>query len=152
MASQVPRLHGHTVRDEIATRAASDALPKAGPPTLAVILIGLRSDSQMYVKQKVKACAEVGIRSTGHCLPADAKEEQVLALIDLLNNDDTVHGILLQLPLPDTCSAKVDSLITRIHPNMDVDGLHPANLGRLSLSTPHLTPYSVHASCNYGAS
>ncbi|MEW6353536.1 MAG: bifunctional methylenetetrahydrofolate dehydrogenase/methenyltetrahydrofolate cyclohydrolase FolD [Pseudomonadota bacterium] len=107
-------------------------------PGLAVVLVGDDPASQVYVQAKRRACAEVGILSVAHDLPAATRQEELLALIDALNNDPTVHGILVQLPLP----AHIDSetVIERIRPDKDVDGFHPYNVGRLALRLPLLRP------------
>lgn len=107
-------------------------------PGLAVILVGDNHASQVYVASKRKACLDVGIVSCAHDLPADVTQNRLLALIDELNADPLIHGILVQLPLP----AHIDSeiVIERIHPEKDVDGFHPYNIGRLALRMPLLQP------------
>ncbi len=107
-------------------------------PGLAVILVGSDPASQVYVAHKRKDCAEVGIHSYAHDLPADTQEEALLTLIDELNWRDNVDGILVQLPLPKHIDA--DKVIGRIHPDKDVDGFHPYNIGRLALKMPLLRP------------
>lgn len=113
-------------------------------PGLAVVLVGQDPASRIYVASKRKACGEVGIVSFSHDLPAHTYQDTLLALIDELNNDSRVDGILVQLPLP----AQIDSetVIERIRPDKDVDGFHPYNVGRLALRLPLLrpcTPYGV---------
>jgi methylenetetrahydrofolate dehydrogenase (NADP+)/methenyltetrahydrofolate cyclohydrolase len=98
--------------------------------SLAVIMVGNFPASQVYVRLKEKACAEVGINSRQHNLPEEATMVQLLELIDKLNNDDSVNGILLQLPLPDSLDA--NEALDRIDPQKDVDGFHPLNVGLLS--------------------
>lgn len=113
-------------------------------PGLAVILIGTNPASATYVGHKQRACIEVGIHSQCHHLPDTATQNDIETLIDTLNADPTVHGILLQLPLPDHIEA--DELLERISPKKDVDGFHPYNLGRLIQRHPILrpcTPYGV---------
>lgn len=107
-------------------------------PGLAVVLVGSDPASEVYVAHKRKDCAEVGIHSMAHDLPADTSEEALLALVDTLNADPQVHGILVQLPLP----AHIDTnkVIERILPHKDVDGFHPYNLGRLAQRRPTLRP------------
>lgn len=107
-------------------------------PGLAVILVGQDPASQVYVGSKRKGCDEVGIKSISHDLPADTSEEQLLALIDELNSNPEVDGILVQLPLPEHIDA--EAVIERIHPDKDVDGFHPYNVGRLALRMPVLRP------------
>ena len=107
-------------------------------PGLAVILVGEDPASQIYVKGKRKSCEEIGFVSSAHDLPADTTEEELLALVDKLNADDTVDGILVQLPLP----KHIDStkVIERIKPDKDVDGFNPYNVGRLAQRIPVLRP------------
>ncbi|HGO5815114.1 TPA: bifunctional methylenetetrahydrofolate dehydrogenase/methenyltetrahydrofolate cyclohydrolase FolD [Mannheimia haemolytica] len=113
-------------------------------PGLAVILVGADPASQVYVGSKRKSCAEIGIESKSYDLPAETTEADLLALIEKLNYDDSVDGILVQLPLP----KQIDStkVIEAILPHKDVDGFHPYNVGRLSQRIPTLrpcTPYGV---------
>lgn len=103
-------------------------------PGLAVILIGDNPASQIYVRNKVKACESIGVHSVAHHLPAAMTMDQVETLIDTLNADESIHGILLQLPLP--AHLDMQRLISRIHPDKDVDGLHPINIGRLTIGDP----------------
>lgn len=121
-------------------KAAVDSLAvEAGfVPGLAVILVGDDPGSQVYVRNKARACAEVGISSHVHNLPADTPEETVADLIRALNDNDAVDGILLQLPLPAGLDA--DSLLQLIRPDKDVDGIHPVNAGKLLLGTNGLLP------------
>ena len=107
-------------------------------PGLAVVLVGDNPASQVYVRNKVKACREVGIRSEEHILAGDIAVETVLALIDRLNADAAVHGILVQLPLPAQLAPAV--VIERISPDKDVDGLHVRNLGSLLSGHPRFVP------------
>ncbi len=113
-------------------------------PGLAVILVGEDPASQIYVGHKRKACEAAGIKSLAYDLPADVSQQDLLELIDKLNCAQEIDGILVQLPLP----AHIDSetIIERIHPDKDVDGFHPYNIGRLALRLPILrpcTPYGV---------
>jgi len=122
------------------TKARVDALVAAGHPRpgLTVILVGEDGASQVYVRRKIKACEKVGIISMEHRLPADAPQEQVLALIALLNADPTVHGILCQVPLPEHIDTRL--VLSSISPDKDVDGFHPVNVGRLSTGTGGIVP------------
>lgn len=113
------------VRADVAAKVRA----MAHPPGLAVILVGEDPASQVYVGNKVKACAEAGIRSIEHRLPATATRLDLEDLIDDLNNDPQVHGILLQLPLPGGLDA--DHILQHIDPRKDVDGLTIVNAGRL---------------------
>jgi methylenetetrahydrofolate dehydrogenase (NADP+)/methenyltetrahydrofolate cyclohydrolase len=106
-------------------------------PGLAVVLVGEDPASQVYVRNKGVATEEVGMRSFSHRLPADTSEEALLALIDRLNADDAVDGILVQLPLPPQISSA--RVLERVRPDKDVDGFHPINAGRLSSGQPALT-------------
>ena len=107
-------------------------------PALATVLVGEDPASHVYVRNKRAACANAGIASIDHNLPADTGEQELLALIDRCNDDPGVDGILVQLPLP----AHIDPLnvIQRIDPNKDVDGFHPLTFGLLALRTPRLRP------------
>ncbi len=107
-------------------------------PGLAVVMVGDNPASQIYVRNKIKACREIGIRSEEHVLAGDSSEETVLALIDRLNADAGVHGILVQLPLP--AQLAPTAVIERISPEKDVDGLHPSNLGSLLAGHPRFVP------------
>ena len=126
------------VTDEV--RAAVGEFVAAGhsPPGLAVVLVGDNVASQVYVRNKRKTTEAVGMRSFAHDLPADATEDALLALIDRLNADAAVNGILVQLPLPKHIDA--EKVIERIDPRKDVDGFHPYNIGRLVLKMPVLRP------------
>lgn len=104
------------------------------PPGLAVILVGEDPASQVYVRNKEKACTDVGIRSVPHHLPADTTQADLLALVAALNADPSVDGILLQLPLPRGLDAQ--ACLLAIDPAKDVDGFHPENVGRLSVGLP----------------
>jgi methylenetetrahydrofolate dehydrogenase (NADP+)/methenyltetrahydrofolate cyclohydrolase len=108
------------------------------PPGLAVVLVGENPASQVYVRHKRNACTEVGIVSKSYDLPKNTSQEELLALLDQLNEDVEIDGILVQLPLP----AQIDSetVIERISPYKDVDGFHPYNVGRLMLRMPLLRP------------
>ncbi len=113
-------------------------------PGLAVILLGGDPASSIYVRNKRLACAKAGVLSISHDLPAETSQAELLALIDQLNDDPTVDGILVQAPLP----AHIDdeTVIERIRPDKDVDGFHPYNIGRLAVKKPTLrscTPYGV---------
>lgn len=107
-------------------------------PGLAVILVGSDPASEVYVGSKRRACEEVGFVSKSYDLPSTTSESELLALIDDLNNDDTIDGILVQLPLPDGLDANL--VIEHISPNKDVDGFHPSNVGKLVLRQPGLRP------------
>jgi methylenetetrahydrofolate dehydrogenase (NADP+)/methenyltetrahydrofolate cyclohydrolase len=127
-------------------RVSTDQLEARGArrPGLAVVMIGESAASQVYVRNKRRSCAEAGILSSAHDLPASTPEAELLSLIDLLNNDAAIDGILVQLPLPATIRPR--AVIEAIDPAKDVDGFHPYNLGRLAQREPLLrpcTPYGV---------
>jgi methylenetetrahydrofolate dehydrogenase (NADP+)/methenyltetrahydrofolate cyclohydrolase len=107
-------------------------------PGLAVVLVGDNPASQVYVRNKRKACAEVGFHSELHELSGDTSQQALLALIDHLNANEAIDGILVQLPLPGHIDE--ESVIERILPTKDVDGFHPYNVGRLVLRMPILRP------------
>lgn len=107
-------------------------------PALAVILVGEDPASAIYVRRKVSQCRKAGVRSIEHRLPESSSERALLALIDNLNADPEVHGILVQLPLPQTIDSS--KVLDRIAPAKDVDGFHPVNVGRLSTGTGGLVP------------
>ncbi|OGQ46839.1 MAG: bifunctional methylenetetrahydrofolate dehydrogenase/methenyltetrahydrofolate cyclohydrolase [Deltaproteobacteria bacterium RIFCSPLOWO2_02_FULL_46_8] len=107
-------------------------------PGLAFIVVGLHPASQIYVKNKAKACDEVGIENFTSRLSETISEEDLQALIEALNKDPKVHGILVQLPLPQHFNT--NNILFHIDPKKDVDGLHPDNMGRLFLKLPGLKP------------
>ena len=107
-------------------------------PGLAVILVGADPASQVYVGSKRKACEEVGFVSKSYDLPETTSEAELLSLITDLNNDDSVDGILVQLPLPEGLDPNL--VIEHINPKKDVDGFHPSNVGKLALRQPGLRP------------
>jgi methylenetetrahydrofolate dehydrogenase (NADP+)/methenyltetrahydrofolate cyclohydrolase len=107
-------------------------------PGLAVILVGSDPASEVYVRNKRKGCEDAGVGSLAYDLDADTSEQKLLDLIDALNTNDAVDGILVQLPLPSHIDTEI--VIERIHPQKDVDGFHPYNVGRLALRMPILRP------------
>ncbi|WP_293373398.1 bifunctional methylenetetrahydrofolate dehydrogenase/methenyltetrahydrofolate cyclohydrolase FolD [Nevskia sp.] len=107
-------------------------------PALATVLVGADPASEVYVRNKRLTCEKVGIRSVPNHLEATTSEAQLLAIVDRLNDDDSIDGILVQLPLPKHINA--DKVIERIRPDKDVDGFHPYNFGRLAQKTPTLRP------------
>ncbi len=121
------------MKTEARTRRAEGIVP-----TLAVVMVGDNPASAVYVRNKQKAAADVGIESRQVTLPALAREEELLALIDRLNADETVHGILVQLPLPSHIDEA--AVIFRIAPEKDVDAFHPQTVGRLVAGDPTFLP------------
>lgn len=126
------------VRQEIAATVAVRVAAGKRRPGLAVILVGSNPASQIYVVNKRKACEEVGFISCAFDLPETTMQAGLLALIDSLNADNKIDGILVQLPLP----AGIDyvKVLEHIHPDKDVDGFHPYNIGRLCQRVPCLRP------------
>jgi methylenetetrahydrofolate dehydrogenase (NADP+) / methenyltetrahydrofolate cyclohydrolase len=132
------------IRRHIKQRVQERVATEQRPPGLAVILLGTDPASQAYVTNKRRACEEVGFKSVAYDLPADTPQSKLLTLIDKLNADSTVDGILVQLPLGKHIDP--EKVIEQIHPDKDVDGFHPYNIGRLTLRLPLLrpcTPYGV---------
>lgn len=132
------------IRAELKTQIAHRLQQGQRPPGLAVVLVGNDPASAVYVRTKRQACAEVGVVSLSHDLPSSTTTEQLLDLIDELNSNPAVDGILVQLPLP--AHIDVDTVMERIAPRKDADGFHPYNLGRLAQRRPLLrpcTPYGV---------
>ena len=107
-------------------------------PGLAVIIVGEDPASRVYVRNKHKACAEVGFYSEVHELPADATEQQVIELIDKLNQSSDIHGILVQLPLPKHLDEQ--KILLRIKPEKDVDAFHPYNVGKIMIGDYNVLP------------
>jgi methylenetetrahydrofolate dehydrogenase (NADP+) / methenyltetrahydrofolate cyclohydrolase len=127
-----------TMRADLAGKVAAFAAAHGRPPSLAVVLVGDDPASHVYVASKVKQTAEIGMRSVEHRLDAVCTEADLLALVDALNADPAIDGLLVQLPLP----AQIDaaSVLNRIDPAKDVDGFHPVNAGRLAIGEPGLVP------------
>ncbi len=126
------------IRQEIKQRVAARLNANKRAPGLAVISVGADPASRVYVASKRRACEEVGFLSLSHDLSADTGEPTLLTLIDKLNGDPAVDGILVQLPLP--AHINTETVIERIRPDKDVDGFHPYNVGRLALRLPLLRP------------
>jgi methylenetetrahydrofolate dehydrogenase (NADP+)/methenyltetrahydrofolate cyclohydrolase len=126
------------IREEVKEEVAELTSKYGMPPGLEVILIGDDPASAIYVRNKGRASEKVGVRSQTHHLPATVTTEEVLDLVDRLNADQTVHGFLVQLPVPDQVDEK--ALQHRISPAKDVDGLHPFNVGLLSQGEDCLVP------------
>lgn len=129
------------VRAEVAKKVA-DLKTKGITPCLAVILVGENPASVSYVTGKQKALAEVGMSDRSVKLPESSTEEELLKLIDQLNKDDSVHGILVQLPLPKHINE--DKVIMAIDPSKDVDGFHPVSVGNLMIGRPGFLPCTPH--------
>jgi len=126
------------LRSEVARKVAAIEASDNIVPGLAVVLVGEDPASQVYVRNKGKQTVEVGMQSFEHKLPDSTSQNELMALIDKLNGDDSVHGILVQLPLPDQIDEK--AVINRINPDKDVDGFHLNNVGRLAIGDPGIVP------------
>jgi methylenetetrahydrofolate dehydrogenase (NADP+)/methenyltetrahydrofolate cyclohydrolase len=125
------------LRDELERSVTRHVAAGRRAPQLAVVLVGDDPASASYIKGKQRACARVGMESSERLLPADSTLEQVLATVRELNQDDSIDGILVQLPLPGDLDANL--ITAAIDPAKDVDGLHPVNAGKLLLGQPALT-------------
>jgi methylenetetrahydrofolate dehydrogenase (NADP+)/methenyltetrahydrofolate cyclohydrolase len=140
-------IDGKTIAQQVRAewKVRADALKARGiTPGMAVIIVGNDPASKVYVANKVKACAELGLYSIHRELPADVTEAQLLSEVDALNNDPQIHGILVQLPLPKHLDA--NKVIEAINPDKDVDGFHQKNVGALVTGEtpfPSCTPYGV---------
>lgn len=126
------------LRAKIAGAAAALTQKTGIVPGLAVVLVGSDPASEVYVRTKSKAVVDAGMRSFDHKLPADTPETELIALVERLNADPAVHGILVQLPLPPQIDAA--RVLNTIDPGKDVDGFHPVNAGRLATGLPALVP------------
>ena len=130
-------IDGRAIADDVRSEVAEEAaeLTAAGTrPGLGVVLVGDDPASRSYVRMKTRACEEAGIAAVDHVLDGDVPEEQILARVDDLNADPDVHGILVQLPLPDPVDER--RVMERIDPAKDVDGFHPVNVGRMASGDP----------------
>ena len=132
------RIDGKALAAKVKARAAEGAKDLPRKPGLAVILVGDNQASRVYVTGKEKDCAECGFLSFEHKLPAETGQEELLALIDRLNRDEAVDGILVQLPLPK--GLEEDQVLNAIRPDKDVDCFHPFNVGRLVIGDPVFLP------------
>ena len=130
---------------EEAGKKAQELKAKYGiTPGLAVIIVGENPASQVYVRNKHKACTELGFYSEGVELPATTTREELLAEIQRLNNDEKIHGILVQLPLPKELQPYESEVLEAINPLKDVDGFHPVNVGHLVTGQKALVPCTPH--------
>ncbi|HOP22572.1 MAG TPA: bifunctional methylenetetrahydrofolate dehydrogenase/methenyltetrahydrofolate cyclohydrolase FolD [Gammaproteobacteria bacterium] len=132
------KLVSEKLLDEIAKKISKRTQKGHKAPGLAVVLVGDNPASEIYVRNKVRACDKVGINSKSYKLPRTVSETELFHLIDELNEDENIHGILVQLPLPKHINET--HVTNRIHPNKDVDGFHAENVGRLALRQPGLRP------------
>lgn len=130
------------IQAEIAAEVATFTKQSGITPCLAAVLVGDDPASEVYVRNKHRACERVGIKSQMHKLPASTTEEELLSLIDSLNQASDVHGILIQLPLP----SGIDTLrvLDAVNPRKDVDAFHPENVGLISQGRPRFLPCTPH--------
>jgi methylenetetrahydrofolate dehydrogenase (NADP+)/methenyltetrahydrofolate cyclohydrolase len=138
-------IDGKAVASEIRAKIKKDVeqlRSKGIVPGLAAVLVGDNPASQVYVRNKRKACEEAGIYSEEHKLPADLKQDALVKLVNDLNIDKKINGILIQLPLPKHIDSKV--ILDCVSPDKDVDGFHPYNVGRLTVGDPIFSPCTPH--------
>ena len=126
------------LRAELKEKVATFVAESGITPGLAVVLVGEDPASAVYVRNKHRACEEVGMFSVVHKLPEETSEEELLSLIEKLNADENIHGILVQLPLPKHISE--ERIVLAIAPQKDVDAFHPANVGKIMLGNYHFLP------------
>src|SRR5439155_20578254 len=127
------------VREEVAGRVTA-LVARGVTPGFVDLLIGEDPASRLYVGMKYRAAGEAGMRAFDHLLPADASPDQALEIIDSLNDDPEVHGIIVQSPLPPESPIDIFQLQSAIDPEKDVDGLHPQNQGLLAVGRPRFVP------------
>ena len=127
-----------SIRKEIKEKTQQFIEKKGYAPGLAVIIVGEDPASQVYVNNKHKACLEVGFLSEVYRLPTETTMDELLSLVDRLNNDEKIHGILCQLPLPKHLNE--EQVILRINPNKDVDAFHPINTGKIMIGNNNFVP------------
>ena len=130
------------IQGEIAEQVSQFIAENAVVPCLAAVLVGDDPASQVYVRNKQRACERSGLESKLHRLPAETSEDEVLALIGRLNADETVHGILVQLPLPD--GIRDSRVLDAVDPRKDVDAFHPENVGLIAQGRPRFLPCTPH--------
>lgn len=130
IALEIRNMIGEEVKDLQSKKSIS--------PGLAVVLVGDNPASQIYVRMKAKACNEAGINSIEKRFPSEVSQEELLTTIDSLNKDPRVHGILIQLPLPDNLDT--EALLEAVYPEKDIDGFHPFNMGLLLAGKPTFVP------------
>ena len=132
------------IKKEIADEVADMLNSREQGPHLTAVLVGEDPASETYVRNKEKACAQVGIISSVYKYPESISEKELLKIVDFINNDDEIDGLIVQLPLPKHISEK--KIIEKINPAKDVDGFHPLNVGRMALNLPTYlpaTPYGI---------
>ncbi|MEM7782062.1 MAG: bifunctional methylenetetrahydrofolate dehydrogenase/methenyltetrahydrofolate cyclohydrolase FolD [Planctomycetota bacterium] len=130
------------IQDETKTKVEAFQSESGITPCLAAVLVGEDPASQVYVRNKERACQRAGMRSVLHRLPDSSSTQDLLDKVNTLNNDSSVHGILVQLPLPQQCDARV--ILDAIDPAKDVDAFHPHNVGLISQGRPSFLPCTPH--------
>jgi len=130
------------IRQDLVKKVNEIKAQKGVTPGLAVVLVGDNPASQTYVRNKHKSCQEIGVYSEVHKLPGDTGQAEVLSLVEKLNQDPKIHGILVQLPLPDHIDEQ--AVIHAIRPEKDVDGFHPVNVGNLVIGDKAFIPCTPH--------
>ena len=130
------------IRAETAEKVAKFTQRTGRVPTLAAVLVGDDPASQVYVRNKERACAKAGIESVAHRIPESTAQDELLALVKKLNEDESVSGILVQLPLPSHIEEQ--AVLDAVHAMKDVDAFHPENVGRLSQGRPRFLPCTPH--------
>ena len=139
MATRIDgKLISAQIREEIKQESMAFAARSGFVPGLAVVIVGDDPASQVYVRNKKKACEEVGFYSEVHALPGNTTQKELNALVDRLNADDRIHGILVQLPLPTHLDET--EVLLRIRPDKDVDAFHPYNVGKIMIGNPDFLP------------
>ncbi len=132
------KLLARQIRGELAEEVAAFVASRGVVPTLAAVLVGSDPASEVYVRNKRRDCKEVGIESQLHALPVETSQEELLTLIARLNADDRVHGILVQLPVPEQISTEV--VLASVDPSKDVDAFHAENVGKIVQGRPRFLP------------
>ena len=133
---------GQQIRQELTEEIAALKEKHDLVPGLATVLVGDDPASKVYVGAKERACQALGIYSERHDLPVDTSQEELLALVERLNNDDRIHGILVQVPLPKHINEA--TVLYSIDPDKDVDGFHPVNVGKMMIGEPAFLPCTPH--------
>ena len=134
------KVFAQAFREDAQKKAAALQEKYGVQPGLAVIIVGSNPASQVYVRNKHKSCEALGIYSEVIEMPETTTKDELIAKIDALNADAKIHGILVQLPLPEQIAAHESEILERIRPEKDVDGFHPVNVGRLVTGEPGLVP------------
>ena len=138
-------IDGKAVAQQVKDKIASEVASLEKKPALAVIIVGDDPASKIYVRNKKIACEQVGFKSLEYALPAETTTNQLIELVQTLNNDDNVNGILCQLPLPKHIDEK--AIINAISPDKDVDAFHPVNVGKIMIGEYNFLPCTPAGGC-----